>query len=631
MWSEAVHARAMLRDATQAYRPAPDVLVSEHIEGRRILSPLTCGTPGPMRFSVTPWIPDIIDCYIDPTVARIVCQKSSQVAWTDGVGVNLLYYIMTVAPNPVLCMFPKDDSAQRFSVKKFDPMVDANQEVRAVLLESHGRDGGNTRHSKSFKGGFAEFVGSNSASNLADIPIHTVLIEEPDRCARDSGGREGSAIKLAIARTKTFFGAKVIVGGSPTMDGASAIQDEMALTDKRRYNIPCISCGHEFVPTWNDVQWTKRKGRGHPVFGDHEPENAKLKCPKCRYLHANEQKNRQVPRGRWIATAPFSGRAGFYLNELISTFTGSHLANMAADYLEAKAKLAAGDDSLIKPFINTRLGLAYKAIGAKVDDKAIRDRREVYTAEVPFGAVVLTAGVDVQIDRLEVEILGHGANGETWNVDYKIFYGDPYLAHVWKKLDDLLFNTTWTHECGAKMKVAAAGVDSGHASKVVYAYCAKHVFRHVYAVKGDDGESRYWKKSPVADDRPCDLYIVYSGKFKTDLYNSLSTVKAPGPNYHHFPQARDDTYFEQLSAEQRERKFRNGHAVYVWTKQPGVRNEALDCRVYASAAFMILAPSLDAHRAGLLQQIAPVHSKPAADVAQLQVHRSKHMERMRTR
>ena len=51
---------------------------------------------------------------------------------------------------------------------------------------------------------------------------------------------------------------------------------------------------------------------------------------------------------------------------------------------------------------------------------------------------VLTAGVDVQEDRLEIEVVGWGAEEESWGITYKQLMGNPTELDVWGQLDNLL-------------------------------------------------------------------------------------------------------------------------------------------------------------------------------------------------
>ncbi|HSW65194.1 MAG TPA: terminase gpA endonuclease subunit, partial [Dissulfurispiraceae bacterium] len=62
------------------------------------------------------------------------------------------------------------------------------------------------------------------------------------------------------------------------------------------------------------------------------------------------------------------------------------------------------------------------------------------------------------------------------------------------------------------------------------------------------------------------------------------------PGFVHFPidQGADLPYFEQLTAEIPQTKYKNGHPYRVWTLPSGRRCEAWDCFVYAYGALDLL-------------------------------------------
>jgi phage terminase large subunit GpA-like protein len=93
------------------------------------------------------------------------------------------------------------------------------------------------------------------------------------------------------------------------------------------------------------------------------------------------------------------------------------------------------------------------------------------------------------------------------------------------------------------------------------------------------------KRPPKPKDRAKLLtpFIVGVDAAKEAITNRLR-LAAPGPGYCHFPVGRDLDYFRQLGAERLLKTWRRGVPIREWRKDPGVRNEALDCRVYAYAA-----------------------------------------------
>jgi phage terminase large subunit GpA-like protein len=68
------------------------------------------------------------------------------------------------------------------------------------------------------------------------------------------------------------------------------------------------------------------------------------------------------------------------------------------------------------------------------------------------------------------------------------------------------------------------------------------------------------------------------------------------PGVCHFPQYGEE-YFKQLTAERLVTRIVKGFRRGSWEKEPGRRNEALDCRAYARAAAAIF--GLDRSKSGI--------------------------------
>lgn len=576
----------------QLWRPPPLITVSEWAEEKRILSAENCALPGPYRIAVTPYIREILEAVTDRIVEKIVMQKSAQVAWTDGVVNNSVGYYVDHDPAPMLILFPTENMAKRYSKEKLKPMIRDCACLHGKIAEAKSRDSENTILSKNFKGGHLELVGSNSPVNLSSSPIRIVIIEEPDRCAANSGG-EGNSLKLTIERSKTFHNRKIILGGSPTIKGLSEIEREMESTDKRYFMVPCPHCGTFQRLTWSMVIWDKREGRNHEVFGDHVPESARFQCDHCRKQFSNAEKNKSLSAGYWEPTAEFTGAAGFYINELYATFPKSTVVHIAMKFLEANKALKSGDPLLMITFVNTCLGETWEEKGEGVEIQAIADRVEAYKkSEIDPGVLVITAAVDVQDDRLEYEVLGWGIGEETWSLDYGAIEGDPERPEAWKKLDDDALKKKWNRN-GVNLNIVCACIDSGTHTNAVYKFVLPRQVRRVYAIKGSSKEAepivgRPSKKSLM---KGLKLYPVGTDTAKTVIMGRLK-IQEPGPGFCHFPDHYPDEYFSQLTAEKLVTRYVKGRAKRIW-KKTRPRNEALDLRVYNMAAFNILNPNLN--------------------------------------
>jgi phage terminase large subunit GpA-like protein len=204
---------------------------------------------------------------------------------------------------------------------------------------------------------------------------------------------------------------------------------------------------------------------------------------------------------------------------------------------------------------------------------------------------LLTAGVDVQDDRLEVIVRGWGHGEESWLIKREIILGDPSgdakgkgKPTVWTQLDELL-KRAWKHESGATLQIDTTCVDSGAHTDAVYRFCKPRYGFRVFATKGYSGPAH-----PIVNHKPSTnnrmrvrLFFVGTDAAKDSIYGRLKTA-APGPRYMHFPLEADDDYFDQLVAEKVVKEQINGRWRRSYKLPRGKRNEVLDCEVLALVA-----------------------------------------------
>jgi len=266
-------------------------------------------------------------------------------------------------------------------------------------------------------------------------------------------------------------------------------------------------------------------------------------------------------------------------------------ASAAKDWINANKEM---DKSKLKVFINTVLGETWSETSKTIQTAGLYSHKDDYGADVPEGVLVLTAGVDVQEERIEVEVLGHGRLQETWSIDYAVFMGDTEQTVVWQQLDDYL-HKTWRHRNGADLNIAITAVDSGFRAKVVYGFCKSREYMRVFPVKGRYGWGQGTMGRPKKrNDEGVMLFIAYVDEIKSKIYSQLC-VDTPGPGYCHFPDTPlyNADYFRMLTAERLVPKRVHGQRILQWELPGGRRNEALDCRCYNLIAFQILNPNME--------------------------------------
>ncbi len=561
----------VLRQVVSMWAPPKDLKVSEWADEYRRLSPEASAEPGRWSTDRAPYQRDIMDAFNDPDVHTVVMMSSAQVGKSEIV-LNVMGYFADQDPSPMLVVQPTLDMAEAFSKDRIAPMVRDTPALLEVVGDPKARDSGNTLLHKQFPGGHWTLAGANSAASLASRPIRINLNDEVDRYP-ESAGTEGDPVTLSKKRTNNFWNRKVGLFSTPTIKDMSRIEAAYAESDQRKYYVPCPHCGHKQTLEWERV-----------VYEDGKPETAAYTCEKCGVLIKESEKPAMVKAGEWVATAEFRGIAGFHINELYSPW--KKWADVVDDYLKAKGK-----PEREKTWWNTSMGMPWEdKDGELLAADVLKSRRESWRElMLPAETVLLTAGVDVQDDRLEAVLQGWVQNGQCLVAARRVFEGNPAFHQVWQTLDDWLLEERQT-ETGGFLKIRAACVDSGgHHTNEAYIFCTARIGRNVYAVKGIDGPKPIWpdRASRSRKYRGHKVWRVGVDTVKDLLRARLAVVEGPGRI--RFAADLSPEFFQQLTVERRVVKYdRRGRPVRAWVKPSGARNESWDCMVYGFAALEAL-------------------------------------------
>lgn len=565
-------------------RPPPPLTVSQWADRYRVLSAESSAEPGRWHTEKAPYQRAIMDAIGDPHVRSVVVMSAAQIGKTDAFILNPLGYYMDYAPCPVMCMQPTLDMGQTLSKDRIAPMIRDTPRLTG-LVDTKSRYAGNTVMKKNFPGGHITIVGANSPSSLASRPIKVLLADEIDRYPK-SAGTEGDPLDLAKKRQTTFWDYKTVMVSTPTIKGDSRIEDAYLLSTQEEWNVPCPECGAYQPFLWENVKFDKDdldKGIGYV-------------CRECGCVSNEYRWKEQGKYGKYVAANPGAESRGFHLNTLASTFVG--WKEIVTKFIEAKIALDHGNPEQMKVWVNTELGETWEERGIQLEDIELFNRREIYAAEVPDDVLYLTAGVDVQDDRFEVEVVGWGEGTESWGVRYQKIFGDMLSDQVWDDLDNFLLRT-WHKADGTAYPLLATCIDSGgHHTDEVYRFAKERLNRRIFAIKGMGGAGVPFIRNPSKNNRVrADLFILGVDAGKTTIYQRLE-VKTPGPNYCHFPSNEEagytEEYFKGLTAEKKVVRFVKGHLKEYWEikDKEHKRNEPLDLRNYATAALAISRPVL---------------------------------------
>lgn len=585
----------LFRNIAKILSPPPELTVSQWADNYRKLSQEASSEPGQWNTNRAPYQREIMDAVNDAGCEEVIIMSSAQVGKTELL-LNVIGYYIDYDPSPILCLQPTLEMAQTFSKDRLAPMLRDTPVLRGKVKDARARDSGNTILHKTFPGGHITMAGANSAAGLASRPIKIVLMDEIDRYPA-SAGTEGNPIKLAEKRTTTFWNRKKIKVSTPTIKGRSQIENEFLSSSMEEWNVPCPCCGK-----YQPYEW----GRIH--FND-----VTMECKFCGE-RLKEMEWKENP-GKWIAAKDNKKKRGFHLNEMASPW--KHWDEIIAEFKEANRELKEhGDVGKMKVWINTTLGETWEEKGEAADEDVLLKRRERYTADLPDGVLLVTAGVDVQDDRFEVEITGWGKGYESWGILYRKIPGDMEKEETWDKLERFLDMELY-FENKNSLLIACTCIDTGgHFTTQAYKFLKKmeKKQKRIFGIKGMGGEGiPLVNKISTNNIEKVKIFLLGVDSGKEILMTRLKTVDE-GPGYCHFPinadRGYDETYIKGLSSEQRVIHFKEGRPVLKWVKKSGARNEPLDLRNYSTAAAEILRPDWDVLEKKIKQGINYMKKQP---------------------
>jgi phage terminase large subunit GpA-like protein len=590
-----------MRKALAGMTPPDDLTVTQWAEAKRRLSAESAAEPGPWRTERTPYLREPMDAFTDPKVRHIVMVAASQVGKSEFLN-NCIGYIIDEDPGSILFIHPTTIDAQEYSKLRIAPMLRDSPALRQKIAAPKSRDSHNTILQKAYPGGILTMCGSTEAHALASKPIRYVFGDERDRWAT-SAGNEGDPWDLAMARQTTFYNAKAVEVSTTTIKNASAIEAAYYTGTMERWNSKCPHCGEYHEIRWSDIRFEYDE-----IIVSHK-KTYKVKkvyytCPGCGCI-STEAEMKRAP-AKWIAENPEAygqGTRSFWLNAFVSQWASWE--SIVLKYLNAL-----GSTKKMQVVFNTCFGEPWEDRGDIEDEDSLLARREDYgkdkngePVELPPGVLVLTAGVDTQDDRMEYEIVGHGFFGETWGIEKGIVMGRPDDDATWNKLDEVVFDRVMRFENGVGLRVSMSFVDEGgHFTQSVRAQCNARISKKVFCIKGMPGQDKPYisppKKQKIFVNQiavgTCWQYQLGVDSGKEIIMDNLR-VQTPGQKYCHFPK-RDDygsAYFAGLLSETKVYDP-NKKQPWSWKKIPGhERNEPLDCRNYALAAFKALPKNLD--------------------------------------
>ena len=562
------------------FRPPARQTVSEWADANRVLVSESSAEPGAWRTDRAPYQREIMDAFTQPGVWQIVIMASAQVGKSE-IELNMMGCAIDNDPGPMLYIQPTDKVAEDYSKRRIAPMINACPTLRQKVFKARSRDAMNTITMKTFPGGSLAIIGANSPADLSSKPVRYIFMDETDRFPA-SAGTEGDPQELAERRTETFrHNRKIVKTSTPTIKGASKIETDYMNGTQEEWHTECPHCHTYSYIRFADIHFEKEDFTNQNGDEDYTVKVVTWRCPVCK-RDIGEYECKRLP-AKWVSKNPKAldnGIRSFRLNAFMSPW--SDWKDIVWKFLKAHK-----DPTKLQTFYNTILGEVWEIHINSGLDEMLYKRREHYPAEVPPGVLLLTMGMDTQDNRLEYEVVGWDRNGQSWGISRGVIPGRPDAPGVWQEVDALL-DREWKSTNGIKFRILATFIDSGgHFTTTIYKQCARRASKKIWPIKGEPGEGKPECRPMKRGQGDGAKFMLGVDAGKACIMTDAA-VEEPGPNYMHFPidyrAGYDMEYFKGLISERLEIHRRNGKGVAVW-EQFYERNEPLDCRNYARAAY----------------------------------------------
>lgn len=574
---------------------AAAIMPAEHVDAVQYARTSVVVPDGPKAGELwdddlTPYIREpLLMSMTESGVNEIAVRKSAQTGFTTLLLASTAYYIKH-DPCRVMIVQPTTAALSEFNREKLAVMLSDSPDMKSTVRDQISRSGdGSTAASKKFPGGSLKLANANSAPDLRSSTIRKAWCDEVDEYPDDLD-KQGDPIGMIEARQESFLMSGDWFRGyisTPTVKGASRIDELFESGDQRYWNMPCPGCGEEFRFVFD---------RKFFCFKDEFPHDPHYATPCCGSIVEAHEKVALMKKGRWVPTASRPGAyPSYHFDALSSPFVPWEKI--------AERFISAGDDpQKLKTFYNLTLGLAFDMKGDAPDHVRLMERRapDLKRGHIPAQGLVLVGSADVQLNGIWYVIKAFGADRQSWRVDAGYIAGATDDPHGGAFLElEQIRTKEWPDAFGSRRAVDLFGVDSGYRAHVVYTWARGKI--GVMVLKGLEG----WSRPAIGMPTPQDIdfngkrirggAMVYGvgtyslkGAFYANLHKEGVAAGKPvdPPGYCHFGTWLDEVYFKQITSEYigtEKSKTGRKRPVRKWMPRAGFENHFLDCEVYGDA------------------------------------------------
>jgi len=537
--------------------------------------------------------------------------KGSQIAYTTVI-IAFCMYISKTYPSPIQVLLPTKTMADDFSKLKLAPMIKQDC-VKDTFGDDVPKGYSKSIDKKAFVGGFLALGSLNDSNFIKMLSIRYQIVDEEDS-ANIVSKEDGSNLEIAAKRQNNYTDKLRIRGGTPKIKETSTEWRDYQKGTQRKFMLPCPFCNPEvdFTKTMFYLEHDLFKQEGEVV--DDMYAKVYLNCPHCDGEIYEHHKSWMFERGEWF-------RFDQELNKMVydpihheketawlpSYYSPLGFLSWREAFQDYNRYVRTKDTEYLTVYTNQIEGMPISLLENDGFDRTELSQRVATSTygrdiEAPKGVLMITMGVDIQGDRIEAEVLGHGIDEEKWSIEYLVFRGDTKTLGgkegadnngnptAWRKLAEHILGRRYKHESGCNMPIEYTFVDAGWRTDQTHTFCKMYEKHGVFPVVGRAGWNNGRFDAPQKRHQKYKTYLhkAYKDVLIKEIYEDLK-VQDYGQRYQHFPNNPDvynKKYFKGLTSEKLVTKRVSGKDKLQWETPEGLRNEPIDVRAYALVAAM---------------------------------------------
>lgn len=459
--------------------PPEDLTVSQWAEKSIILAG-DSAEKGPYRLIRTPYFKPIMNMIAHPNVETLVMVKGAQMGGSYATYAIAFYYC-DQEPRPVIIVMADEKTAHKVAERRIHTIAKASTLASKIIRL--------TKNEMEFLGDVhVDLAWASSVAGLATFSCGLLILDEVDKPGYSVTSKEASAIKLAIERTETYFGRKIIILSTPTTEDGNISKELNSCGAIFDYQVPCPHCG-QFQPLrWHhdyalefpealyrsignplEVEDVYSAEEGVPMHklgmviweggSNATPDQiaqAGYVCGKCGVIWTTIEKNNAVEKGKLVSRETIDHipkKPGIHLWRLLSLLGKSgDIPKLTEDWFSVQA-----DPKDLQGFINSTLGQPWKyVVTTTTEEKILQARCDLLPQIVPKEAIALTAGIDVQLGGFWFIVRAWARDYTSWLIHY------GYVTS-WLEIETLLFATRYPVQDSSEkfLSIWRAGLDTG--------------------------------------------------------------------------------------------------------------------------------------------------------------------------